>query len=89
MGNLTGPFYKHNFITSKVLNLKTLLSSSRFPIEKCEVLLERHRGCLKQTSRFLSFKVLNFVSLKLGKSFFKFRTLEVMKLRGVYREKGQ
>ena len=28
-----------------------------------------------------SFKVLNFVSLKLGK--FKFRTLEVMKLRGV------
>ena len=32
-----------------------------------------------------SFKVLNFVSLKLGK-FFKFRTLEVMKLRGVYRE---
>ena len=39
MGNLTGPFYKHNFITSKVLNLKTLLSSSRFPIEKCEVCL--------------------------------------------------
>ena len=34
MGNLTGPFYKHNFITSKVLNLKTLLSSSRFPIEE-------------------------------------------------------
>ena len=42
---------------------------------------------LKQTSRFLSFKVLNFVSLKLGK-FFKFRTLEVMKLRGVYRGEG-
>ena len=39
MGNLTGPFYKHNFITSKVLNLKTLLSSSRFPIEECEVCL--------------------------------------------------
>ena len=43
---------------------------------------------LKQASRFLSFKVLNFVSLKLGEV--KFRTLEVMKLRGVYREgKGQ
>ena len=35
---------------------------------------------------FLSFKVLNFVSLKLGK--FKFRTLEVMKL-GVFIERGR
>ena len=38
MGNLTGPFYKHNFITSKVLNLKLCLFFE-VSIEECEVCL--------------------------------------------------
>ena len=55
-------------ITTKVLNLKTLLSSSRFPIGEIVRFCLRDIEDVSQANlTIFKYKVLNFVSLKLGK----------------------